>query len=103
PMLINQLTFTKPAGTSSAVSATPAASVTGGAATAKSTGKAGSAKATKKPLPGSAAAAQAEANAVQPFVPDSNTLTLTLAGEVFSMSSNPAALPSTPVSPAPAK
>jgi Tfp pilus assembly protein PilO len=65
--------------------------------TSATTGKSVGTKVSKvKPVPGSAAAAQNEANAVVPFAPNANTLTLTVSASVFSMySSTPAAAPIT--------
>ncbi|MDX6229240.1 MAG: hypothetical protein QOI76_2630 [Frankiales bacterium] len=114
-MLINQLTFAKslgaPAGagtTSVSVngSTTTTAPSGGAAATQKSTGSGKTtsgkgAKSTAKPVPGSTAAAQAALARQNPVVADSDTLSVTISGQVFSMYS-PAAAAAAAVAVAPA-
>jgi Tfp pilus assembly protein PilO len=86
-------------GSAGSAGTTSAAGTTSGGKTKTSatTGKTGGTKVSKiKPVPGSAAAAQNEAKAVVPFVPNVNTLTLTVSASVFSMfSTAPAAAPIT--------
>lgn len=110
-MLINQLAFAK--GTNTA-STTGSNTLTGGAAASgaptsgaavttapattvtkttvkTSTSKTKGTKAAGKPVPGSAAAAQAELDRQVQVLADSDTLTVTITGEVFSMYSPAAA------------
>jgi Tfp pilus assembly protein PilO len=102
-MLINQLTFAKlpPSG------ATVGSTTTDGAAAGTTTSPAGGTSqsttsgngktvagskpgktgktTTAKTVPGSVAGAQAELNRLNPLVPDTDTITLQIAGQVFSM------------------
>ncbi|MDX6229030.1 MAG: hypothetical protein QOI76_2420 [Frankiales bacterium] len=107
-MLITGLTFTK-----SPPAATGTGAGTGGAGVNGSTGattapKNGSgskaAKSTAKPVPGSAAGAQAELDRLTQVVPDADTLSVAISGQVFAMYSPAAAAAAAAVAtPAPTK
>jgi Tfp pilus assembly protein PilO len=109
-MLIQQLSFSKSSaatgsgsttltGTGATASGAPttgAAVTTAPTTTSKTTGKSStgsskSAKSTAKPVPGSADAAQAELDRQVQVLSDSDTLSVTITGEVFSMYSPAAA------------
>jgi Tfp pilus assembly protein PilO len=117
-MLINQISFAKSTVAVGTGTSAPAAGGTAGAAptagggaakpgsvTGKTTGggAATGTKSTSKPIPGSAAAAQAELNRLVQVLPDSNTLSVTISGEVFSMYSPAAAAAAATATPAPTK
>ncbi|MDX6205227.1 MAG: hypothetical protein QOF39_1284 [Frankiales bacterium] len=109
-MLITQLSFAKGAPGTSALTggATASGGPTGGAAvttkpgsaptSGTAAGKGKGAKSTAKPVPGTPAGAQAEINRLVPVVPDSNTLSVTISGQVFSMYSPAAAAAAAAVS-----
>ena len=123
-MLITELNFAKESSTSGGLSGAATTSAgtsagtgtTGGSGgtTSKSTSTGGKTttaggkgstttltKSAAKPVPGSAEAAQAELNKLTPVLPDSNTLTLQITGEVFSMYSPAVAAAAATPTPAP--
>jgi Tfp pilus assembly protein PilO len=119
-MLINGLTFTKSpltgtsaagAGVNGSTGATTApksasgTQTTSGTSTSKSTSRSRAGQ-TTKPVPGSAGAAQAELNRLTQVVPDADTLSVAISGQVFVMYSPAAAAAAavaTPATPAPTK
>ncbi|MDX6212617.1 MAG: hypothetical protein QOF82_1704 [Frankiales bacterium] len=111
-MLINGLTFTKSAtGAGSKVAGAgattaPKGGSAPGTSSTKSTTGSKAAKSTAKPVPGSAAAAQAELDRLTQVVPDADTLTVAINGQVFAMYSPAAAAAAAvaaPATPAPTK
>jgi Tfp pilus assembly protein PilO len=88
-----QLATPAPGASGQPTSGTSAPVTTTATTSAKSATHAAAGKSTTKPAkPGTAAGAQAEIDKLTPYVPDSNTLAVTITGKVFAMFSPGAAL-----------